>query len=293
MESHLCDIRDAEALSAIIGSTEPDIVFHLAAQPLVRTSYLNPLETFSTNIMGTAHVLDALRGLNSPRVAVMITTDKVYRNNEWLWPYREEDILGGRDPYSASKSASEHVIASYRDAFLSDQGIAIGSARAGNVIGGGDWSQDRLIPDAIRAWQAGEQLEIRHPEATRPWQHVLEPLAGYLTLATKLWQQPTLAGPYNFGPETDKSATVREVIEMARNAFMSGKVLYGNGSSGPHEAERLTLETAKATHTLGVKPRWTLSEAVARTMTWYHSQLAGHDARALCESHIAAYGSLQ
>ena len=214
MISHYCDIRNLTKLQILIESVQPEIVFHLAAQPLVRASYKDPLDTFSTNIIGTANILDSLRKVESCKVAVMVTTDKVYRNKEWLYPYRESDALGGYDPYSASKAASEIVISSYRDSFLAQQGLAVGSARAGNVIGGGDWSQDRLIPDAVRAWQAGVALEIRNPKATRPWQHVLEPLAGYLTLAYKLWNQPELVGAYNFGPQPHEVASVRTVIEL-------------------------------------------------------------------------------
>ena len=291
-ESHFCDIRDSAALDTLIKQTRPEIVFHLAAQPLVRTSYCEPVETFATNVMGTAHVLDALRGLDCTRVAVMITTDKVYRNQEWPWPYREDDALGGHDPYSASKAASEIVIASYRDAFLAEQGVAVASARAGNVIGGGDWSQDRLIPDAVGAWQKGQTLEVRRPDAIRPWQHVLESLAGYLTLAEKLWQQPALAGAYNFGPETGQTATVGDVVEIARNSFGRGEVRYGNGCDGPHEATWLALEVAKATHNLGVKSRWRLTESVEKTMSWYRAQSEGEEARALCETQIGEYESL-
>ena len=292
MASHICDIRDAAALAAIIRAAQPEIVLHLAAQPLVRASYREPLETFASNVMGTAHVLDALRGLDSVRVAVMVTTDKVYRNQEWPYPYREEDPLGGHDPYSASKAASEIVIASYRDAFLAGQGVAVASARAGNVIGGGDWSPDRLIPDAVRAWQAGLPLDIRRPQAIRPWQHVLEPLGGYLVLAQKLWNQPDLAGAYNFGPETSEAATVREVVELARTAYGYGEVRYGDGSEGPHEAGWLALEIAKVRETLGVKPRLPLAEAVSRTMNWYRVQRDGTDARRLCEEEIAGYEAM-
>jgi CDP-glucose 4,6-dehydratase len=291
-QSDFCDIRDAVALADFIKAARPEIVFHLAAQPLVRASYREPRETFATNVMGTAHVLDALRGLNSVRVAVMVTTDKVYHNNEWPWPYREDDALGGRDPYSASKAASEIAIASYRDAFLSAQGVAVASARAGNVIGGGDWSEDRLIPDAVRAWQAGQALEIRRPWAIRPWQHVLEPIAGYLALARRLWEQPTLAGAYNFGPESSEVITVRELVEMVRAAYGNGEVRYGDGTEGPHEAGWLALEVAKARKVLGVRPRWTLAQAVKRTMAWYRAQQERADARALCHSDIAAYESL-
>lgn len=289
MNSHFCDIRDPVALAALLRAAQPDLVFHLAAQPLVRASYREPLATFGTNVMGTAHLLEALRGLDSVRVAVMVTTDKVYRNNEGHNPYREDDSLGGHDPYSASKAASELVIASYRDAFLAEQGVAVASARAGNVIGGGDWSDDRLIPDAVRAWQAGQPLVIRSPGAIRPWQHVLDPLAGYLMLAQKLFEEAKLAGAYNFAPQTDEAATVRDLIELACSAYGSGVTIYENNSKGPHEADWLALEVAKARVALGVYSQWSLTEAVNRTMAWYRAQQDGADARALCESEITAY----
>jgi CDP-glucose 4,6-dehydratase len=289
MTSHFCDIRDSGELTQIVGDARPEVVFHLAAQPLVRPSYSNPLATYTTNVMGTANLLEALRRPGSTKVAVMVTTDKVYRNNEWLYPYRESDALGGHDPYSASKAASEIVIASYRDAYLSEQGVAVATARAGNVIGGGDWSEDRLIPDAVRAWQTDNPIEIRRPQAIRPWQHVLEPLHGYLTLAERLWQKPSLAGAYNFGPHTHEAATVREVIELARTAFGRGQTVFGDGNTGPHEAGWLALETAKVRETLGVRPKWPLAESVQRTMAWYRAQQQGADARSLCEAEIAAY----
>ncbi|MCA0399618.1 MAG: CDP-glucose 4,6-dehydratase [Proteobacteria bacterium] len=288
-QSHFCDIRDSATLTPLIRHAQPDIVLHLAAQPLVRASYRQPVETFAANVMGTAHVLDALRGLDGVRVAVVITTDKVYHNRETPYPYREEDALGGYDPYSASKGASEIVVASYRDSFLKEQGVAVASARAGNVIGGGDWSEDRLIPDAIRAWQGGKTLEIRRPEAIRPWQHVLEPLHGYLRLAEKLWDNAALAGAYNIGPHTHEAASVRDVIEIARTANGGGDVAYGDGSQGPHEAGWLALETAKARTMLGLKPLWSIEENVRRTLAWYRAQHAGADARMLCEAEIAAY----
>ena len=292
MEGRFADIRDAASLSAIIRPARPEIVLHLAAQPLVRASYREPLETFATNVMGTAHVLNALRGVDSLRVAVMVTTDKVYQNREWPYPYRESDALGGHDPYSASKAASEIVIACYRDAFLATQGVAVASARAGNVIGGGDWSQDRLIPDAVRAWQSGQVLAIRRPQSIRPWQHVLEPLAGYLTLARKLWDEPALAGAYNFGPQSGEAATVRDVVELARSAYGGGEVHFGDDSAGPHEAGWLALETAKARNALGLVPKWALAEAVNRTMAWYRAQQQGADVRRLCEAEITAYEAL-
>lgn len=288
-ESHFCDIRDPEALTRIIHSAQPEIVFHLAAQPLVRASYREPVETFATNVMGTAHVLEALRGLESVKAAVMITTDKVYQNHEWPWPYREVDALGGHDPYSASKAASEMVIASYRDAFLRQQGVAVASVRAGNVIGGGDWSEDRLIPDAIRAWQANQTLEIRRPNAIRPWQHVLEPLAGYLMLAEQICSDSSKADAYNFGPNTHEVATVRQVVELAREANGGGAVRYGGGTEGPHEATWLALDIAKARTTLGYHPRWFLQESVQHAVAWYKSQQYGDDAFSLCSEQIELF----
>ncbi len=289
MVSHFCDIRDATSLRALVQAAQPQIVLHLAAQPLVRASYRDPIGTFATNVMGTAHLLDSFRNLAGVRVVVMVTTDKVYRNLEHAYPYREDDALGGHDPYSASKAASEVVIASYRDAFLTQQGVALASARAGNVIGGGDWSEDRLIPDAVRAWQAGQTLAIRSPQAVRPWQHVLEPLAGYLRLVEVLWTQPALAGAYNFGPPTHEAATVEAVMKMASSPHASAATSYEMSSNQPHEAAWLALETAKARTVLGVQPRWTLTEAVARTMAWYQAQHLGADALELCRADIDAY----
>jgi CDP-glucose 4,6-dehydratase len=290
-QSHFCDIRDAAALAALIRAARPEIIFHLAAQALVREGYRAPLETFSANVMGTAHVLDALRGLDGARVAVMVTTDKVYRDSEPPRPYREDDALGGHDPYSASKAACELVIAGYRDAFLDAQGVKVASARAGNVIGGGDWSADRLIPDAVHAWRAGEVLHLRRPLAVRPWQYVLEPLAGYLTLAQKLWQGSAPAGAYNFGPDGDVMR-VRDVIELARSAYGEGIVTYGDGSNGPRESAWLALAVDKARDVLGVAPALPLEQAVARTMAWYRAYAQGGDARALCAADLTAFEAL-
>ncbi|GAA0772602.1 CDP-glucose 4,6-dehydratase [Castellaniella ginsengisoli] len=290
-DSHFVDIRDAQAVADRMRRAEPEIVFHLAAQALVRAGYADPLSTYSTNVMGTAHVLDALRGLGSVRAAVMVTTDKVYRNLERAYPYREDDALGGHDPYSASKAASELVIASYRDAFLAEQGVAVATARAGNVIGGGDWAADRLIPDAVRAWQAAQALPIRRPQAIRPWQHVLEPISAYLRLAECLCATPAVAGAYNFGPHTHEAATVRQVVEWARQAYGSGDIQWGDGTEGPHEAAWLALEIAQARTVLGVQPRWGLQDAIMRTMAWYRQQQDGTDARALCEADIVAFES--
>nr|WP_312483708.1 CDP-glucose 4,6-dehydratase [Achromobacter ruhlandii] len=289
VDHHEIDIRDAAALRARVRDARPEIVLHLAAQALVRPSYAAPVDTFATNVMGTAHLLDALRSAPDAKVAVMVTTDKVYRNNEWPYPYREHDTLGGHDPYSASKAASELVIASYRDAFLKQQGLAVASARAGNVIGGGDWSVDRLLPDAVRAWRDGGELHVRRPQSVRPWQHVLEPLAGYLTLAQTLWRDPALADAYNFGPDAAEAAPVRTVIDLAQAAYGRGSTVYAEHPQGPHEAGLLTLDTSKARAVLGVAPRWPLATAVTRSMDWYRRFDAGEDALALCQADIDRY----
>lgn len=288
-ESQICDIRDYARLEALVGQADPEVVFHLAAQPLVRASYTDPLGTFSTNVQGTANLLEALRKVESLRVCVAVTTDKVYKNTETFYPYRESDPLGGHDPYSASKAASELIISCYREAFLSARGVAVASARAGNVIGGGDWAADRLLPDAVRAWGRGESLAIRRPDSVRPWQHVLEPLAAYLRLAESLWGQPSLAGAYNFGPPADTAATVRYVVGLARAAFGNGDVSWGEDHAGPHEAGLLTLDVSRARHYLGVTSLWSLEESVNRTMNWYRRQSEGSDAAILCESDIADY----
>jgi CDP-glucose 4,6-dehydratase len=291
-DSHFCDIRDLVSIERLVKDFYPEIVFHLAAQPLVRRSYQLPVETFETNVIGTVNVLEAIRRVGCVKVAVMVTTDKVYKNNEWPWSYRETDELGGHDPYSASKAAAEIAIASYRDSFLASQGCAVASVRAGNVIGGGDWSEDRLIPDAIRAWQSESTLRIRRPDAIRPWQHVLEPLSGYLRLAEALWDNAELAGAFNFGPNSGGVATVRDVIEHARAAYGHGEVEYQEQPQGPHEAGCLKLDIAKAEQTIGFKPKWDLETAIARSIGWYREVAAGADARKLCLDQIAEYESI-
>jgi CDP-glucose 4,6-dehydratase len=276
------DIRDRPTLARAVREARPEIVLHLAAQPLVRAGYAAPVETFATNVMGTAHVLDACRDAPGCRAIVVVTTDKVYRNLEHPYPYREDDALGGHDPYSASKGATELVAACWRDSFLRECGMAVATARAGNVIGGGDWSPDRLFPDAIRAWEAGRTLSVRRPDAIRPWQHVLEAVDAYLILSQSLWRAPGLAGAWNFGPVTESAATVRTVIELARKAYGAGDVCYGTEDAGPHEAGWLALEIAKARHLLGFRPRWSLEEAILRTMSWHRRLALGADARTLC-----------
>lgn len=290
-ESRHLDIRDYANLTSPIAQSQPDIVLHLAAQSLVRASYRQPLETFATNVLGTAHILEALRHIDCARVAVVVTTDKVYRNLEQPLAYRESDALGGHDPYSASKAGSELVVASYRDAFLAARGVAVASARAGNVIGGGDWSSDRLLPDAVRAWTAHQTLVVRQPDSIRPWQHVLEPLCGYLVLAERLWANPDLAEPYNFGPDANESASVRTVVELARNVWKDAAVSFGDTQAGPHEARLLSLDPSKARQLLGIAPRWGLQESVERTMRWHRGFAQGVSAAQLCQTDLNDYST--
>lgn len=291
-DSHECDIRDGEKLQSLVRAAQPQVVFHLAAQAIVRVGYRNPVESFETNASGTAQVLEAMRMLEGVKVGIMVTTDKVYRNHEWAYPYREDDALGGHDPYSASKAAAEMVIESYRKAFFAQKEIAIASARAGNVIGGGDWAEDRLIPDAVRAWEKRGELNIRRPDATRPWQHVLEPLAGYILLAEHLWEKPADAGAFNFGPYTHEAANVREVVNLARDAYGHGEVVWGDGTEGPHEAGWLALEIAKSRQVLDYQPRWSLKQAITRSMRWYADLANGAKAIDLCHADIDAYESV-
>lgn len=290
-DSKIGDIRDVKFLRSVITKFDPEIVFHLAAQPLVRYGYDHPLETFSTNVMGTANLLDELRNQEHLKVCVVITTDKVYQNQEWSFPYRETDPLGGYDPYSASKAACEIVVSSFKQSYFSQQGVAISTARAGNVIGGGDWSLDRLIPDAMTAWNKVQKVEVRQPNSIRPWQHVLEPLYGYMELAQRSWHNPALSGPFNFGPKTDEVVTVSQLLEMARRGFGAefDLVEYKNNGDLKHEAKILALEIAKSSSILGVKPLWSIGEAVQRTTQWYKHYFNGVDPARLCKADIVAY----
>ena len=289
VDCHWTDVQDAEAIHNIFDRTQPDIVLHLAAQALVRPSYAEPLHTFLTNIVGTLNILESARMTPSVRSIVAITTDKVYRNHESGLAFRESDPLGGHDPYSASKAGAEMVIASYRKSFFAPRGIGLAAARAGNVIGGGDWSVDRILPDAVRAWGVGTALTVRNPKATRPWQHVLEPLAGYLRLAQKIFESPESACDYNFGPDPEKVATVRQVVTLAQAAFGRGDILWGTAASDLHEAHALTLDNSKAKAQLAHHPVWELETAVSRTMEWYRYQIEGRNALQLCEHDIETY----
>ena len=294
LDHRLGDIRDPDLLKVIVAETQPEVVFHLAAQPLVRLSYQEPVATWSTNVMGTIHLLEALRLLDQPCSAVLITTDKVYRNSEWLYGYRENDPLGGHDPYSSSKAAAEMAIASWRSSFCGmsphqTPHLRVASARAGNVIGGGDWALDRIVPDAMRALSRGEPIGVRNPGATRPWQHVLEPLGGYLRLAEYLTSSAELASAFNFGPQLEANRPVRELVEEALRHW-PGHWKDQSDSSAPHEASLLNLVIDKAHHQLGWAPRWGFATTVERTVNWYRRVQEGKaSALECCTDDLGAY----
>ncbi len=274
MSSVIADVRDFDALKRVVDEQEPEIVFHLAAQSLVRRSYREPIETYSTNVMGTVHLLDACRSASSVRAVVIVTSDKCYENREWVWGYRENEPLGGHDPYSSSKGAAEIVTAAYRRSFFAEKGGAgIASARAGNVIGGGDWSEDRLLPDIVRGASAGTQTIIRNPGSTRPWQHVLEPLSGYLLLARRLFEEPErYAQAYNFGPSSEGVTSAGEVSERFVAQLGRGKLsMPPRDPSAPHEARFLALDCSKARAELDWRPRLDLDATLAMTAEWYRA----------------------
>lgn len=284
------DIRDAARLSGELSEARPDIVFHLAAQPLVRRAYQEPRLTWETNVMGTANMLDALRTCETVRSAVIVTSDKCYENREWLWGYRENDALGGHDPYSASKAAAELAVSCWRRSFPSSTKIA--SARAGNVIGGGDWNCDRLVPDFIKAIQTGNALMLRNPASIRPWQHVLEPLYGYMLLAERLFGEDGafFEEAWNFGPPDTAAVTVKELAEKMMSIWGGGKVEIDPASSSqPHESGFLKLDCSKAASRLGWRGLWGIDETLRHTVNWYKSQVGGADSASLCDSDIRAY----
>jgi CDP-glucose 4,6-dehydratase len=283
-----CDIRDASRLAEIVRGSGAEVILHLAAQAIVRESYRDPLGTFSANVIGTANLLDAARDCPSLKCIVVVTSDKVYKNLERAKPYTEDDRLGGHDPYSASKAAAEIVVDSMRGCFFEGR-APVATARAGNVIGGGDWSADRLLPDAIRAWTSGQALDVRNPDAVRPWQHVLEPLCAYLRIAEALATGQKMSNAYNIGPDVHEALAVKSVVEMAQKSFGRGDANFAGASDGPPETGRLTLDSTLIKNELGVAPRWTVSEAVERTMKWYKGFYAGMDARGLCIADIEAY----
>lgn len=291
LKSALGDIRDFDTVRRAMQRCQPQIVLHLAAQPLVRLSYSAPVATYATNVMGTVHVLEAARAAGSVRAIVNVTTDKCYQNREWVWGYREDEPLGGHDPYSSSKACSELVTAAYRASFLAKAGIAVGSGRAGNVIGGGDWAADRLVPDALRAFDAGLPVVMRNPQSTRPWQHVLEPLDGYLCLAEALLEHgPRFAQGWNFGPADDDVQPVQWIVERLAAAWGDdARWLYQPEHAAVHEAHWLKLDTSKARQLLGWQPRWRLEHALQQTVQWHRAWRRGDAVRALCLAQIDAY----
>ncbi len=291
----IADIRDREQMKRAILTCQPDVIFHLAAQPLVRYSYKEPYATFDVNVMGTASVLDAVRATNKTCAVICITTDKCYENRERDEGYSEEDPMGGYDPYSASKGAAEILIASYRRAFfhpeaLSSHGVQLASARAGNVIGGGDFAEDRIVVDLVKSMLKGTPMTIRNPNAIRPWQHVLEPLSGYLTLAEKMLTSPSAkwCEGWNFGPETESERTVRELADLFLKAWGSGSWTDGSNGSHPHEAGTLRLKINKAKNELAWSPTWAFETMIQRTVSWYH-QMNNIPPCNLCLADIEAY----
>ena len=295
-ESVIGDIRDQAALDAAMARANPDVVLHLAAQALVRPSYLQPVETLETNVIGTARVLEACRKIDAVRAVVVVTTDKCYENREWHWAYRENEALGGHDPYSASKACAEIVTSAWRRSFLSASAVrpvGLASARAGNVIGGGDWAEDRLLPDCARAFSAGASMGIRNPYSTRPWQHVLEPLSGYLMLAERLWAAPSdFADAWNFGPDSGEAADVASVVRRAAAGWGSGAAYEVIGSDHRHEAGFLAVDSSKARALLGWRPRLDTGSAINWTMDWYRRHYSGEDAAKLVAAQIADYEHL-
>lgn len=281
------DIRDQVALKKLFQEIQPEVVFHLAAQPLVLTSYENPTETFETNAQGTVHVLEAIRHTPSVKAAVFITSDKCYENNEWCWGYREEDKLGGHDPYSASKAMAELAINSYRRSFFTSNGPSIASARAGNVIGGGDFSTHRLLPDIMKALLENKSIQLRNPNSVRPWLHVLDPLKGYLQLSQKLLEEgKTFAQAWNFGPKDTKLVTAQELVEEAIELWGSGKWHGDRSFSHPHEMNLLRLSWEKASYNLNWRPSFNWKEAVGLTVNWFKALQEGKSMRSVCLEQI-------
>jgi CDP-glucose 4,6-dehydratase len=289
------DIRDFERLSGIFRTYSPDFVFHLAAQALVRRGYENPKETYDVNIGGTVNLFECCRLSSSVKVIINITSDKCYENKEWIWGYRENDRMGGFDPYSSSKGCSELVTSAYRNSFFSaekhsEHGKTLSSARAGNVLGGGDWAQDRIIPDSIRALETSHPIRIRNPRAVRPWQHVLEPLSGYLLLGAKMAEyQPDYAGPWNFGPDGRSVITVENIVELVIREWGSGTRETPDMQGQPHEAGLLALDISKARYRLGWTPTLGVEEAVRKTVAWYREYKGNPNMYAFCRGQIEEY----
>ena len=294
MASQIVDVRDRAAVQACFAASRPEIVLHLAAQALVRPSYADPVGTYATNVMGTVHVLESARTTASVRAIVVVTSDKAYENREWPWAYRETEAMGGYDPYSNSKGCAELVVSAYRRSFFAQSGVQVASARAGNVIGGGDWSVDRLIPDIVRAFEHGQSVEIRSPGAVRPWQHVLEPLAGYLTLAERLHGDDGAAftEAWNFGPTDEDCRSVSHVIDQVTTYWGGDARWHRSETPQPHEANFLKVDSSKARARLGWDRRLRLADALAWTTDWYRAQGRGASARDLTLAQIETYEQL-
>ena len=293
-KSHIADIRDLVSLQKAMSEAKPDRVIQMAAQPLVRYSYANPVETYATNVMGTVHVLDGTRNIDSVRATIVVTTDKCYENKEWVWGYREHESMGGYDPYSNSKGCAELVTSAYRQSYFSNPNSInkIASARAGNVIGGGDWSEDRLIPDAIKAFESSKSLMIRNPLATRPWQHVLEPLSGYLMLAQALYDQGApFASAWNFGPRDEDNRPVQEIADLLISNWGKTACWEKEGSEQPHEANLLKLDCSKARTQLGWIPKWGLETAAQKIIQWQRAYQAKENMQEVSLAQINNYMS--
>lgn len=292
MRSILGDIRDAALLEAALVAARPEIVIHMAAQPLVRASYDDPVGTYATNVMGTVHLLEAVRKAPSVRSICVVTTDKCYENREWIWGYREDEAMGGYDPYSNSKGCAELVASAYRRSFFGEGKAALATARAGNVIGGGDWAADRLIPDILRAFAHRAPVSIRNPLSVRPWQHVLEPVSGYLVLCQALWENPVaMAEAWNFGPRDDDARSVQWIVERMCALWGDGATWAKEEGLQPHEANYLKLDISKARAGLGWTPRWDLPEALNRIVTWQRAWLANADMRDHCLAELGSFAN--
>ena len=298
MTSICGDIRNLEYLKTVIAENKPDILIHMAAQALVRNSYNNPIETYSTNVMGTVNVLEAVRHSGCVRVVIIVTSDKCYKNNEWLWGYRENEPMGGYDPYSSSKGCAELITSAYRNSYFSNKdyeyhGVAVATVRAGNVIAGGDWSKDRLIPDIIKAFMENRPVSIRNPNAIRPWQHVLEPLSGYLSLAEKLWEYGTeFAGAWNFGPDDRDAKRVSWVVEKLTELWGEAAHWDLDTAQHPYETSYLKLDCSKAKSLLGWEPKLSLSTAIEWVIEWYQSYRQNEDMRSATEAEICRFERL-
>jgi len=298
MESATGDVRKFAEIKSVVEKHQPEIVIHMAAQPLVRYSYDYPIETYETNVMGTVNVLESVRQTLCVKVVLVITSDKCYENKEWLWGYRENDPMGGYDPYSSSKGCAELVTAAYRDSYFSTadysrHGVAVASARAGNVIGGGDWGVDRLVPDIMAAVLGGHPVEIRNSHAVRPWQHVLEPLDGYLCLIEKLWENgPTFSGGWNFGPNDESCKPVSWILSTLKNLWKGGVMDVVDDAENPHEANYLKLDCSKARTLLRWEPKLDLTDALGWVVEWYEGYLNKENISNLSERQIARYESM-